>query len=132
MSVDGLVVNKKKWLEKNKVLVVRRIEKIARFDQNVSFPLGNFNWFNNCVDDPDNNIYMDFVTWKKTCYIIPSYKLFNKKDNKVINFLKLLYKKKKISIGLVHPKGKLDKKEKGTTSKYIKFLYDSPEITICM
>lgn len=138
MNVDGVIVDKRKWLEKNKNLWFPDWKKWH--DSIRMSAIGNFNWsddsetliYCNCIDKPDQNIYIDFVTWKKTCYITPAYELFSRKDNKVINFLKLLYNKKKISIGLVHPMGKLDQKEKAITPKYIRYLYDSPDIMTCM
>lgn len=137
MSVNGETVNKKKWLEKNKDLW---FDDWLKWSDSIRMnPLGDFNWTNdsetiiycNCIDE-DENIYMNFVAWKKECYITPAYELFSRKDNKVINFLKLLYHKKKISIGLVHPMAKLEKKEKAITPEYIRSLYDSDKIMTCM
>lgn len=137
MSVDGHTVNKKKWLEKNKDIWFEDWKKWS--DSIRMNPLGDFNWSNDsetliycdCITN-DDNLYMNFVSWKKECYIKPAYELFNRNDNKVINFLKLLYNTKKISIGLVHPMAKLGKKEKAITTNYIRNLYDSNEIMTCM
>lgn len=138
MEVDGTLVNKIDWLEQNKNIWYDDWHKwhdSIRLDPN-----GNFNWcsdseviiYCNCIDNPGTNLFMDFVTWKKTCYIAPAYKLFNRNDNRVINFLKLLYCDNKISIGLVHPMGKLGDKEKAITHEFIRNLYDSPYEMTCM
>jgi hypothetical protein len=137
MKVDGIIVDKIDWLENNKNLWYenwRKWHDKIRLSEN-----GNFNWchdsetiiFCNCNDDPNENKYMKFVSWKKDCYIKPAYELFEK-NNRVIEFLKLLYHKEKISIGLVHPKGKSCYAEKAITPEFIKGLYDSPYEMCCM
>lgn len=137
MEVDGVIVEKEEWLEKNKKLWFddwKKWHDAIRLNPN-----GNFRWcddseeivFCNCIDKPGVNIYMDFVTWKKTCYIEPAYVLFEK-NNQVIEFLKSLFFEKKISIGLVHPMGKKGKKEKAITKEFLRELFDSPNEMTCM
>ena len=74
---------------------------------------------------------MSFINWKKTCYIKPSYELFEQ-NNRVIEFLKNTYHKEKISLGLVHPKAKSCYKEKALKPTFITDLYDSPYEMACM
>lgn len=136
MMVDGILENKKKWLEMNLHLWFdnwKNWHDAIRMSAN-----GNFNWcsdsetiiYCNCVSG--TNEYMNFVNWKKSCYISPAYELFDRNDNRVIQFLKYLYHEKKISIGLVHPMGKLGNKENAITSDYIRELYDCPYDMTCM
>ena len=140
MNVDGTVVDKIEWLEKNKELWYENWKKwhdSIRLNANGINDTNDINDSNdskviiycNCIDNPNENIYMNFITWKKTCFIAPAYELFNKKDNKVIQFLKLLYCEKKISIGLVYPITKMREKEKAITPELIKYLYNSHEMT---
>lgn len=137
MCVDGEIVDKITWLEENKNLWFddwKKWHDAIRFNAN-----GNFNWcdgsetiiFCNCIDNPNKNKYMNFVEWKNQCYIKPAYKLFGD-NNRVIDFLKYLYHDKKISIGLVHPKGKSKYKEKGLTKEFIKSLFISDNEMACM
>ena len=137
MSIDGTRVVKKLWLENNKELWYEDWKKwhdAIRFGSE-----GSFNWTNNseillycnCVDDPNKNEYINFVTWKKEFYIKPSYNLFSK-NNKVIEFLKLLYITKKISIGLVHPRACSNTVIKGITPEFITEIYNSPYEMSCM
>lgn len=134
MNVDGIVVDKIEWLEKNKDVWYENWKKwhdSIRLDANVINTSNDSKViiYCNCIDVQNTNVYMDFITWKKKCFIAPAYELFNKKDNKVINFLKLLYCEKKISIGLVYPITKSSEKEKAITPEFIKYLYNSHEMT---
>lgn len=137
MSIDGEIVNKEKWLEDNIDLWFhdwKRWHDAIRFGSE-----GSIDWTNgseillycNCIDYSGYNKYMDFVTWKKKCFIEPSYNLF-KKENRVIKFLKMLYFDNKISIGLVHPKGSTDKIIKALTPENISDKYNSPHEMISM
>lgn len=137
MEVDEVIYKKIEWLENNKHLWYDnwiQWHDAIRLCEN-----GNFNWcedsdvliFCNCIDTPNVNIYMNFVQWKKTCYIKPAYELFEK-NNSVIEFLKMVYHEKKISIGLVHPKGKDKYREKAITAELIRKLYDSEYEMACM
>jgi hypothetical protein len=137
MIINEVVVNKINWLENNKDLWYEDWKKwhdMIRLNPN-----GNFNWcddsetiiFCNCIDNPYINLYMNFVDWKKLSYIEPAYKLFNE-NNRVIQFLKFLYQEKKISIGLVHPKGRDNHKEKALTKEFIEDLYNSTYEMSCM
>jgi hypothetical protein len=138
MKVDGIEVDKIEWLEENKDFWFENWKKwhdSIRLDANGlndSINCINRNEviiYCNCIDVPNQNVYMDFITWKKKCFIGEAYKLLNKKDNRVMNFLKLLYCEKKISIGLVYPIGKKEDKEKAITPELINYLYNSHEMT---
>jgi len=95
--------------------------------------VGDFHW---CDDSTVvgylyNDQLIDFVNWKKECYIKPAYDSFSKGHNRVMEFLKVLYHKKHISLGLVHPKGKSSHAEEAITLEYIRYLYDGDEMC-CM
>lgn len=135
MKVDGVKVVITEWLNENKHIWFdnwRAWHNAIRMS-----PDGNFNWTGDSYTLCYCNIidfeckYMGFVEWKKTCYIGPAYNLFEK-NNKVINFLKDLYCTRKISVGLVHPMGKLGDKERAITPSFIRSLYDSPYEMTCM
>ena len=97
-------------------------------------PMGIFHW----NDDSERICYyhngkvIDFVTWKKECYIKPAYELLGRDDNKVMTFLKYLFNEKKVSLGLVHPKGRSEHAEKALTKEFIKKLFDSKFDMCCM
>lgn len=73
--------------------------------------------------------YIDFVTWKKECYIGPGYELIS--QTHVFKFLEELYSKC-IPIGLVHPKGMSLEAELPITKENIRYLYDSEDTIACM
>ena len=138
MCVDGVIVNKEEWLKTNQHLWFNDWKKwhdTIRFSAN-----GHFNRcddstiiaYCNIIDNPDVPIYLDFISWKKTCYIAPAYELLNKKDNKVMVFLKHVFQEKKVSLGLVHPMGKCGEKERAITSEYITHLYNATDCMACM
>ena len=117
MYVDGELVNIKTWLVRNRDLWFNEWNKWRKMV--ALYPIGNFHW----GDDSEVVMYwyqgklIDFVTWKKECYIKPSFELFEK-ENKVIEFLKKVFQEKKISLGLVHPMGKSNKPEAPITKEY--------------
>lgn len=72
--------------------------------------------------------YIDFVTWKKECYIRPSYELLP--DIPVFQFLQSLYDQN-IPIGLVHPKGFDEEVITPITSEYLTKLFNDPNVMCC-
>jgi len=100
--------------------------------------IGDFHWNDDKEgDNPtiaygrivDNNLEcMDFVIWKKECYIKPFYQLAVQTN--VYKFLNKLYKDG-ISLGLVHPKSP-EGEEKPITKDYIRQLFDSSQEMTCV
>lgn len=129
MMVDNLVVNIKDWLAQNTSLWFEQWELWRKAIAMCS--RGDFHW---CDDLGEtlcyklNDEYIDFVKWKKLCYIGPSYQLLP--QTKVFQFLKKLYDSK-IPIGLVHPKAITDAPETPFTTSQIRELYDSTDVLCC-
>jgi hypothetical protein len=128
--VDGKEKKIKKWLEKHKD---EWFSEWDRWRKSVALcSRGDFHW----CDDSDTIIYrlssgkyVDFVTWKKECYIRPSYKLIP--DTAVFKYLERARKEHGRPLGLVHPKAQLGEKEKPITKKFIKKLFDSQHDMVC-
>jgi hypothetical protein len=136
MIVDGEIVNKKVWLETHLDLWYDQWK--LWHDAIRLSPHGSFQWtttepilYCNCIDKPGKRVYMNFVEWKKSSYIAPAYKLFEQ-NNPVIEFLKQVYFEKKVSIGLVHPKGRDAYMEKALTPDLITRMYNDPDNMACM
>jgi len=138
ISVDGVEYDAIEWLTQNKDVWFDEWDKWRR-----SIALsseGNFHWADKLGDslafyNSKEMIAMgqpeiiDFVMWKKCCYIRPGYQLISKTN--VFLFLKELYDQQ-IPIGLVHPKGKCDGGETPITRDLIRDLYDDPYEMACM
>ena len=126
--VDGVKFRIIKWLKNNLELWFDEWDKWRKSIAVSS--IGDFHWTDNspriCFKHGDN--YLDFVTWKKECYIKPAYELIIKTN--VYKFLKNTYNNG-ISLGLVHPKGK-EGEEHAITKEYIRELYDDENIMACM
>lgn len=129
MMVDNNIVNIKNWLKENENLWLGEWElwhkSIALCSQ------GDFHWADKTptIAYKDGNNYMDFVTWKKECYIKPSYALLG--ETKVIQFLTKIWLEHKRPLGLVHPKGMDEEICLPLTKEYIEELFNSPEIMCC-
>ena len=130
MSVDDEKVEKEEWLEKNKD---EWFPEWLKWSQNVALcGLGNFHWTG---DSPtvlyyNDGQYLQFVEWKKKCYIQPAYDLLP--NIETFQWLKKVWLEHKRPMGLVHPKGKSDKGEEAITPEYIRELYDSEHSMSCM
>jgi hypothetical protein len=132
--IDGKQYNIKQWLKDNKELwfpewnVWRK--SIALCSD------GDFHWckMTNGEYSPtlfyyNKGKYLDFVTWKKECYIKPAYELI--KETSVYKFLYEIYTIHKIPLGLVHPMARSNE-NRPITKKFIKDLFDSTEEMSCM
>jgi hypothetical protein len=129
MKVDNITVNIKDWLTTNKSLWFDEWKKWSQCIALTS--VGDFHWND---DTPTlgywhGDKYLNFVDWKKECYIKPAYELIPKTN--VYMFMNDLYSKEKISLGLVHPKA-MEGEEDAITKEYIRELYDSKTIMCCM
>lgn len=130
MSVDNAKVNIIEWLTTNKELWFPEWELWRRSIALCS--MGDFHWCDNLgsiLKYKKGEKYLDFVEWKKECYIKPSYELLPHTD--VYKFLHYLWKENNIPLGLVHPKAVLTTAEKPITPEYIRYLYDSEDEMCC-
>jgi hypothetical protein len=133
LTVDGVDYNVYEWLANNEDLWYenwnkwrRSIALCSRGDFHWGDGLGEVVAYHNSKGKKDK--YIDFVTWKKNCYILPSYQLLP--DTEAFKFLKKLYDKG-IPLGLVHPMGmKLDP-EKPLNRAAIENLYNCPHDMGC-
>lgn len=130
MLVDGQLVNIHGWLKTNEALWLPEWEKWRK-----SIALsseGSFHWTDNSptVAYRYQGRYLNFVEWKKECYIRPSYELLP--STRVYQFLLSAWKEHRRPLGLVHPKAIGHEAEKPITKEYLRELFDSPEIMCCM
>ena len=128
INVDGVVHNTFAWLKENEHLWLNEWEKWRRHIAMAS--MGSFHW---CGDFPTvayryQNRYIDFVTWKKECYIRPSYELTP--FTRVYQFLQKVRSEGR-PLGLVHPMAISDRPEKPMTREYIRALFDSSTEMCC-
>lgn len=72
---------------------------------------------------------LNFVQWKKMCYIKSSYDLLPKTT--VFQFLLKVWKENNIPLGLVHPKNHDSENIEPITKEYIRWLYDTNEEMCC-
>lgn len=122
ISVDGFIFNTIDWLKNNENLWLDEWDKWSKTVALCS--KGDFHWNNSeIIGYRHKNNYLDFVRWKKECYIKPSYDLLPKTD--VYKFLEKLLAVDKVSIGLVHPMAMTNTEIKPITKEYIQDLFDS-------
>lgn len=130
ICVNGEIFDKINWLKENEN---EWFPEWDRWRKSVALcSYGGFNWSSNMGDVLSyrkGNEYLNFVEWKKYCYIMPSYELLNSK-NDAYNFLEDL-KSKNINIALVHPMGHKHDKIKPITTEIIRNFYDSDDIMCC-
>jgi hypothetical protein len=105
MIVNHKKVNLQVWL------IEHRDEWFSEWDKwrkNVALCSdGAFNWgkgLGKLVTYCHEDKFLNFVQWKRECYIKPSYQLLP--TTKEFQFLKKLWKEKNIALGLVHPKAR--------------------------
>lgn len=130
MIVDGVKNNIKVWLKENEQLWLTEWEKWRKSIALCS--RGDFHWtdkMGETISYRYKSEYLDFVQWKKQCYIAPSYELLPKTT--VFQFLKKVWSEHNIPLGLVHPKALSENGEEPVTREYIRFLFDSPDIMCC-
>lgn len=128
MKVDGKEVNIIQWLEQNEHLWFDEWDMWRKHIALCS--MGDFHWTDASpvICYHHNKKYLNFVEWKKECYIKPSYELLPSTD--VFQFIKNALEIEKVSIGLVHPKAITGQVEEPITKEYIKELFDS-EYEMC-
>ena len=94
--------------------------------------MGDFHWADAspCIAYRYKNDYIDFVTWKKECYIRPSYELLP--GTTVYQFLYKVWHDMRRPLGLVHPKAvSVGEVQPAITPEYIRDLFDSPFDMCC-
>ncbi|CAH6419195.1 Hypothetical protein HVR_LOCUS393 [uncultured virus] len=128
--VDGIINNAQEWLRRNEHLWYPQWE-IWR--QSIALcSKGDFHWtdgLGETIAYHKDNRYLNFVQWKKECYIQPSYELLP--QTTVFQFLQTIWRDNNIPLGLVHPKGMSDIGEYPITREFIRNMYDSSEIMCC-
>jgi len=130
LSVDGEEYFTHDWLKQNEHLWLAEWEKWRKSIALSS--MGNFHWADNSptVAYKAGDKYMGFVEWKKECYVKPAYDLI--KNTKVYEFLYEIFHNKKISLGLVHPKGLKSEPEEPITPQCLTDLFNDPDEMACM
>lgn len=129
MLVDDEFVEIDAWLQINKDLWYAEWDAWRKSIALCS--LGDFHW----TDDSEVVAYwldektVDFVKWKKECYIRPSYELLP--STKEYKFLEKMLTVEKIPLGLVHPKAITGHAELPVTAELIRRIYDSKDEMCC-
>jgi len=128
MLVDDQLVNINVWLKDNEPVWLDEWEK---WRKSVALcGLGDFHWTDQspCLSYRYQNQYIDFVEWKKECYIRPSYQLLPQIT--AFQFLQYVRQQQR-PLGLVHPKGMEEDLITPLTPHYISQLFNSPTIMCC-
>ena len=123
MKVNGHTVKIVEWLKENEGIWMEEWNRWRKYIALSS--RGSFHWADasETIAYRYKNKYINFVEWKKECYIRPSYDLLPK--TKPFQFLEKVWKEEKVALGLVHPKGRDGKKQNAITKEYVRNLYDS-------
>jgi len=135
LRVDGVIYNTCEWLRTHENEWLPEWQKWQRAIGVAS--MGSFHWCGNDVTiayrdvlaTNENERYLDFVAWKKRCYIQPAYELL--KGNRVYEYLDML-RKMNWTLGLVHPMAYGDHPEYPVTPKDIRELFDSRDEMSCL
>mgnify|MGYP001489641719 CR=1 FL=1 len=129
ISVDDVEYNTRDWLEDNKEVW---FPEWLKWSQAVAMcSVGDFHWGGDtpCVAYYYQGKYLDFVTWKKECYIKPSYELLS--NVKAYQFLEKIYKEERIALGLVHPKAHYEGPKYPITKEEIQEIFESEYAMCC-
>lgn len=133
MTVNGKKYNIHEWLKDNEDVWLSEWDLWRKSIAVCS--MGDFHWADE--DKMDSTLayrykqyYLDFVTWKKECYIKVAQKLIV--ETKVFVFLDRVWRKKGIALSLVHPKAVLLTAEKPITREEIKSLFNSETEMCCL
>ena len=128
MIVDSILCNIKEWLFVNEHLWLEEWDKWRKAIALCS--LGNFHWAD---DSPTigykyKDRYLDFVEWKKECYIKPSYELLPHVP--AFQYLQKVHQEGR-ALGLVHPKGIDEEIIPILTPQHIVELFKHPVEMVC-
>jgi hypothetical protein len=133
MNVDNIPYNIYEWLEENKKLW---FDQWLNWSRSIALcSQGDFHWSDGSSGSPTvtyyhQNKYLNFVTWKKECYIKPAYNLLSMCST--FGFLWDIYKNHRIPLGLVHPKGLKLEGETPLSPIDIQALYNNTSEMCCM
>ena len=129
IRVDSIKYNTYEWLRDNEHLWLAEWDKWRKCVAMCS--LGNFHWTDDSVTIAYRykEKYLDFVRWKKECYIRPSYELLP--EIPTYKFLQAIWQEHRRPLGLVHPKGISGQAEQAITKEYIRNMYDSDVEMVC-
>ena len=130
ISVDGVIYGTHEWLHNNENLWFPQWDLWRKSVAMCS--KGDFHWTDNMgsvISYRKGTDYLNFIQWKKECYIRPSYELLPTTD--VYKFLYTVWFEHNIPLGLVHPKARNEHGEQQITSDFIRNMYDSPDIMCC-
>jgi hypothetical protein len=127
MLIDNEKVGILEWLQANEA---KWLEPWNEWRKHVAMASkGSFHWSPNTIAYHNGEHYLDFVSWKKSCYIAPSYELLP--TTPVYRFLLSAWKEHRKVLGLVHPKGMSPHPEREITKQQIEELYNSPTEMTC-
>ena len=134
INIDDKKYNVYEWLANNEELWYKEWLKWAKSIALCS--RGDFHWTSGMYETIayHNNFrsnkreYLNFVNWKKQCYILPSYKLLP--DIDAFKFMQELHDKN-IPIALVHPKGYKGELDHPLTKQILTTLFNNPEVMAC-
>lgn len=129
MIVDGTQHDIFKWLQDHRQ---EWFEKWNLWRKSIALcSVGSFHWTDN-LDETiayfNKNQFVDFKTWKRECYIRPSYDLMP--STEPFKYIQQLYDSGK-SIGLVHPMAIISHPQKPITPEFIRNLFDSNNEMCC-
>lgn len=129
MSVNGQKVIIHEWLAYNEEIWLPEWELWRKSIALSS--MGDFHWTDNSptIAYRYQGKYLNFVQWKRECYVRPSYNLLP--STTVIQFLWIIWNTHRRPLGLVHPKAITDHAEAPITKEHIQQLYDSPHEMCC-
>lgn len=129
LLVDGVEYETKVWLRDNEELWLDEWEEWRRCVAMAS--MGDFHWGDTspCIGYRHNGEYIDFVEWKKECYIRPSYQLLP--DNPVFQQLIDVHTNYRRPLGLVHPEGMTGNAITPITRQFIEDLFNSEQMMCC-
>lgn len=130
MIVDGVSFDIRTWLRSNEQLWYPQWELWRRSIALCS--RGDFHWTDGLGETlvyRKGIEYLNFVRWKKECYIRPSYELLP--STRVYQFLHQVWAQYNIPLGLVHPMAILGTAEVPISPQFIRNLYDSPYEMCC-
>lgn len=131
MKIDGTKYNIFEWLKENEK---KWLPEWELWRKSIALSsIGDFHWTDNLGETiayryKDN--YLNFVDWKRECYIKLAYELAPQTD--AYKFLDRVWRKKNIALGLVHPKSIKSVAEKPITRELLTCLINSEEEMACM
>ena len=131
MKVNGKKCDTREWLRSHEKDWLKEWQKWRKSVALCS--MGDFHWTKNLgetVAYRKGDEYLNFIEWKKTCYIRPAVSLL--KETTAYKFMYKVWKKKNIPLVLVHPKNVSSKPEEPITKELIISLIESKDQMLCL